>query len=159
MGTGLLKAFDEVKLEVEHTIKPDVASLVFGIESSDLIIAVLLFFTMAMIVFLIATLVYLIYREGTVQTIHQRATRKPPQLTLREDEQYHLFLSRELPYHSLRGLHESCRTSWTKSVGSYVCRRYLEQWTGRGRDDKEAAPTPSPGGASVPRRGRPARHQ
>eukprot|EP00966_Prymnesium_polylepis_P298018 6886276-Prymnesium_polylepis.1 len=51
MGTGLLKAFDEVKLEVEHTIKPDVASIVFGIESSDVIIGVILFFTMAKIVF------------------------------------------------------------------------------------------------------------
>jgi hypothetical protein len=92
MGASFIKAIEGVKERTDDKM-PGTTFDVFGIDSSEHIVRILLCFIAAIVVHLVGTLTYSIAQEGRLQTMRVRSTGRPPDLTLNEDEEYHLFLS------------------------------------------------------------------
>ena len=92
MGASFIKAIEGVKERTDDKM-PGTTFDVFGIDSSEHIVLMLLCFIAAIVVHLVGTLTYNIAQEGSLQTMRVRSTRRPPDLTLNEEEEYHLFLS------------------------------------------------------------------
>jgi hypothetical protein len=93
VGISYIKAYDDVKTFAEPTV-PGIAVKIFGLESSNPIVLLLFFFALGMIILLCATLVYVSAQDGRIRTIRVRNTGRPPELTLREGQRFHLFSSR-----------------------------------------------------------------
>ena len=66
---------------------------IYGFSSSDQIVMFLLVFTFGLLVILLTTLSALIRQQGIMQTLRLKSTGKPPELTIRNGQVYHLFLS------------------------------------------------------------------
>ena len=86
-----IKAFDETE---KQAIGPDdLATRIYGFTSTDQVAVLLLVFTGVMLLLILAILIHHTAREGSVHQILIEATKKPPELTLREGQHYHLFNS------------------------------------------------------------------
>ena len=93
VGTSYIKAYDETEREVAATSRPDVASKVFGFESSDGIATMLLCFLVAMLALLTCTLIQQIRVAVLAPTIRLVSTRREPQLSLPARCTFHGFIS------------------------------------------------------------------
>ena len=65
---------------------------IYGFESVDLIVSILIVVASAMIFFLFATLVAVMYRQHGIQTFRLESTGREPELTLGRSNRYHCFL-------------------------------------------------------------------
>ena len=87
---GYIKAFDETE---KQAIGPDdLATGIYGFTSTDQVAALLLVFTGAMLLLILAFLSPQL-RGGKRPAILVEATGEPPELTLRKGQRYHLFNS------------------------------------------------------------------
>jgi hypothetical protein len=95
IGAMAVKLYEDVNALAEQQGVYDLSTAVFGFDSSEGIVNLLLSFTVLMICpLLLSTLVYKVAQEGPVLTCLLRSTHKPPELTLMKGQKYHLFNSR-----------------------------------------------------------------
>jgi hypothetical protein len=95
IGAMAVKVYEDVDARArQRGTDVDEAVAIFGIDSSDELVNLLLVFTILMIFpCLLTTVSYNVAQEGRVLTILVSATGKPPELTMHKGQRYHLFNS------------------------------------------------------------------
>ena len=95
IGAITVKAYEDVDARGEQRGVYGEAAAVFGFDSSHQLVDMLLSFSILMIFpFLFCTVAYNVLQEGRVLKVLVCGTDKPPELTLKEGQRYHLFNSR-----------------------------------------------------------------
>jgi len=92
MGGSYIRLYDDLELQAEFVL-PGITARLFGFGSSDYIVNLLLGFTVAMVIFLVCTLSYIIAQDGRDHLIRIRSSHKKPELVLYKGERFHLFNS------------------------------------------------------------------
>ena len=96
IGAITVKAYEDVDARGLQLGQEGEAARIFGFDSSHQLVDMLLSFSILMIFpFLFGTVAYNVLQEGRVLKVLVRGTDKPPELTLKEGQRYHLFNSRE----------------------------------------------------------------
>ena len=95
IGAITVKAYEDVDARGLQLGQEGEAARIFGFDSSHQLVDMLLSFSILMIFpFLVGTVAYNVLQEGRVLKVLVRGTDKPPELTLKEGQRYHLFNSR-----------------------------------------------------------------
>ena len=93
VGAGYIKAYEDTEYELDAIGERSLASKIYGFTSIDQVVGVLITFAFGMLVLLVATLAYLVFKAGRMSSIRLKETHKPPKLTLQSGQRFHLFNS------------------------------------------------------------------
>ena len=92
-GTSYIKVYDETVRRAAETSNPDLAVDVYGLDSSDRIVDMLLGSLLGMLAVLFGTLVHMILKGAREPTLRLLRTRREPVLSLPTECTFHGFIS------------------------------------------------------------------
>ncbi len=149
IGALTIKVYEDVDVLAVQTNYPSMAKTIFGFESTDEIVNLLLSFSILMMFpFLFITLASHMAHDRKVPKILLRSTDRHPELTIERGHKYHLFNSRERCSTRSDSLHRAHELM----LPVIACHRHLENRAGCRGHHQAPATADIPPCARVPGR-------